>query len=319
MVQFLSHGSNAVSVSVRWYRENSPSVYHRVQFWGRYSLHCILWTLEALSRLTVCYTTATPTTINYAHHVFHRTDILTSKIISCIGDGVELIKTKPVAVKIVVVHHGLPFTSCQEQRIASDWRQCHSSLIRQKRERVLQWINGYVDSCQSAGELVVLSTLKGPSNSTFDSDIYNHSTDHQLCDFQNRLLQQSSCRPLSLSDGAYSVYSETLNYAVACSQNYLWQEEVTTTWRHFWGTNFTGCMFLREWSKNGIQSTAHTGADIDSIILHQRHGCSAVLYTLLGDTQPSHLAKIKDQKRRTGIVPFWLLVLHSMELTAGRY
>ena len=33
-------------------------------------------------------------------------------------------------------------------------------------------------------------------------------TAQQLRDFQNRLLQQSSCGPSSLSDGAHSVYSK---------------------------------------------------------------------------------------------------------------
>ena len=61
--------------------------------------------------------------------------------------------------------------------------------------------------------LVVTST--NLSNSTFDSDIYGHPTDQQLRDFQNRLLQQYSCGPRSLSDGVQSVYSEIR------SQNYL--------------------------------------------------------------------------------------------------
>ena len=60
----------------------------------------------------------------------------------------------------------------------------------------------------------------GSSNLIFDSDINGHPTDQQLRYFQNRLLQQSSCGPPSLSDGAHSGYSALR------SQNYLRQEEV---------------------------------------------------------------------------------------------
>ena len=56
--------SQCICRATRRRRKNSPPVYHRVQFWGRYSLHCILRASTQLSRLTVCYTTATLTKIN---------------------------------------------------------------------------------------------------------------------------------------------------------------------------------------------------------------------------------------------------------------
>ena len=44
-------------------------------------------------------------------------------------DGVELIKTKPVEVRILVVQHGSSFISCRAQRIAPVRRRCYTSLI----------------------------------------------------------------------------------------------------------------------------------------------------------------------------------------------
>ena len=159
-------------------------------------------------------------------------------------DGVELIKTKPVEVGILVVHHSSPFTSCRAQRIASVGRRCYYSLICKKPGRILQWIDEYVDPCQSAGELIVLSTSTGSRNSTFNSDIYGHPNKQQLQEFQHRLLQQVFL--WAFQPVRWSVFS----------QFWIMQSELpkaggsTTTWCHFWGTNFTGCMFLKEWSTN---------------------------------------------------------------------
>ena len=135
-------------------------------------------------------------------------------------DSVEPIKTKSVEVGILVVRDGLPFTSFRAQCIASIGRRCYSSLICQKLDA---FFNKSMDMSFHVNWLVSSSfylTLTVSSNSSFDSDIYGHPTDQQLHDFQNRLLQQSSCGPSSLSDVAHSIYSEL------CSQNYLWQEEV---------------------------------------------------------------------------------------------
>ena len=104
--------------------------------------------------------------------------------------------------------------------------------------------------------------FKGSSNSTFDFNIYGHPTDHQLCDFKNRLLQQSSCGPLSLSDGIHSVFSE------------VWQEKVWPCPAISEGqTSLAACYSESEVQMLlvDIQSTAQTGADIHSTSLHQHH------------------------------------------------
>ena len=126
-------------------------------------------------------------------------------------DVVEPIKSKPVEVGILVVRHGAQFASCCAQRIASFGRRCCPSLIRQKPARILQRIDGYVNPRPYAGVLDVRSTSTGSSNRTFDSDIYGHSTDQQLRDFQNRLCNTCLARlPACQLERIQSI----LNYAV---------------------------------------------------------------------------------------------------------
>ena len=196
---------------------------------------------------------------------------------------------------------------CQSVR-----RRCYPSFIPQKPGRILQRIDGYVDPHQYAGELDVLSISTGSSNSTFDSDIYDHSTDQQLRDFPNRLVQQSSCGTPSRSDGAHSVYSE-LRRIIYGRRKY---DHVTPFSER--QTSLVVCSSESEVQMLlvDIQGTAWTVATIHSTILHRRHGGPAALNTSLGNTQPSHSAEVKNKVRESFLFGCWSL---GVELFARRY
>ena len=174
---------------------------------------------------------------------------------------------------------------------------------------ILQRINGYVNPRQYAGKLVVLSTSTGSSNSTFDFDIYGNPTAQQLRDFQNRLSQVflQAFQPVRWS--AFSLFW-TMQSELSMAGGSM------TMWRHFWATNFTGCVFLTRWSSNVAYWYTRHCTDIHSTILHQRHGGPVALNTSFGNTQPSHPAEVKNKIRESFLFGCWS---RGMELIARRY